>query len=118
MYYNILFRRAPRRFCCTTTFCSFPRRDDFVVGQDGILRPIVNRPNAANSQHSSFASCRHAEQNTQSAAGCQPNATRRLVTPAVFAAGAFLNSMTARTTGGQDRRRYQDRRFEKQVALG
>jgi hypothetical protein len=30
------------------------------VGQAGSLRPIVNRPNAANVQHSSFAACRYA----------------------------------------------------------
>jgi hypothetical protein len=40
-------------------FCLFARRDDF-VGQAGSLRPIVNRPNVANVQHSSFAACRHA----------------------------------------------------------
>jgi hypothetical protein len=45
-------------------FCFFARCDDFVkagvVGQAGSLRPIVNRPNAANVQHSSFAACRYA----------------------------------------------------------
>jgi hypothetical protein len=38
--------------------CFVACRDDFwfaVVGQDGILRPIGNRPNAANFQHSSVA---------------------------------------------------------------
>src|SRR5580692_7255725 len=47
-------------------FCFFARRDDFgvarVVGQAGSLRPIVNRPNVANVQHSSFAACRYAGQ--------------------------------------------------------
>jgi hypothetical protein len=33
-----------------------------VVGQDDILRPIGNRPNATNLQHSSFAACRYAGQ--------------------------------------------------------
>jgi hypothetical protein len=37
------------------------RRHDF-VGQAGSLRPIVNRPNVANIQHSSFAACRYAGQ--------------------------------------------------------
>jgi hypothetical protein len=38
--------------------CFFACRDDFwfaVVGRAGSLRPIVNRPNATNFQHSSFA---------------------------------------------------------------
>ena len=33
-----------------------------LVGQDGILLPIGNRPNAASLQHSSFAACRDAGQ--------------------------------------------------------
>jgi hypothetical protein len=40
--------------------CFFACRDDFLVGQDGILRPIANRPNAANFQHPSFAAYRNA----------------------------------------------------------
>jgi hypothetical protein len=56
-------------------FCFFARRDDFgvarVVGQAGSLRPIVNRPNVANVQHSSFAACRYAGQVVQPAADCQ-----------------------------------------------
>ena len=51
---------------CTTIFCFFARCDDFgvarVVGQAGSLRPIVNRPNVANVQHSSFAACRYVRQ--------------------------------------------------------
>jgi hypothetical protein len=46
-------------------FCFFACRDDFVVGQDGILRPIANRPNVANFQHSSFAACRYEGQNAR-----------------------------------------------------
>jgi hypothetical protein len=45
--------------------CFFARRADFggrVVGQAGSLRPIVNRPNVANVQHSSFAARRYAGQ--------------------------------------------------------
>jgi hypothetical protein len=33
-----------------------------VVGQAGSLRPIVNRPNVADVQHSSFAASRYAGQ--------------------------------------------------------
>jgi hypothetical protein len=46
-------------------FCFFARRDDFgvhVVGQADSLRPIVNRPNVANVQHSSFAARRYVGQ--------------------------------------------------------
>jgi hypothetical protein len=32
------------------------------AGQDGILRPIGNRPNATNLQHSAFAACRYVGQ--------------------------------------------------------
>jgi hypothetical protein len=55
-------------------FCFFARRDDFgfarVVGQAGSLRPIVNRPNVANVQHSSFAACRYARR-AKSAIHCR-----------------------------------------------
>jgi hypothetical protein len=43
-----------------------------VVGQAGSLRPIVNRPNVANVQHSWFAACRYAGQDVILRAGCQP----------------------------------------------
>jgi hypothetical protein len=52
-------------------FCFFARRDDFgvarVVGQAGSLRPIVNRPNTTNVQHSSFRACRYVGQAVQPA---------------------------------------------------
>ena len=52
-------------------FCFFARRDDFgvarIVGQAGSLRPIVNRPNVANVQHSSFAACCYVGQVANSA---------------------------------------------------
>ena len=54
-------------------FCFFARRDDFgvarVVGQAGSLRPIVNRPNVANVQHSSFAACRYVGQVVKACGG-------------------------------------------------
>ena len=53
--------------------CFFARRDEFgvarVVGQAGSLRPIVNRPNVANVQYSSFAACRYAGQVVETCGG-------------------------------------------------
>src|ERR1700728_2924650 len=61
LYYNIfVYSRA-------ATILGITR----VVGQAGSLRSIVNRPNVANVQHSSFAACRYAGQVVQPAADCQ-----------------------------------------------
>jgi hypothetical protein len=65
---TFLFMRAPRRFWVAR-----------IVGPAGSLRPIVNRPNAANVQHSSFAAWRYAGQDAVLRAGWQPLATHQLL---------------------------------------